>query len=170
MIEDVELMKLKKELIEEMGVYFECQDMLSPLSSRIFGYLALAGDKGATFDEILEELQVSKSSLSTNLQLLQSMGRIGYYTKSGDRRRYFKASVDNMINRLDDKINSWKKERELHVKVLNYREKTLSADDKLTMKNRKDLSFNKHYIEFVDAMIENLCKLKNNLITVNQVQ
>ncbi|MEL4306814.1 GbsR/MarR family transcriptional regulator [Joostella sp. CR20] len=170
MADETDLKKLKHELVEEMGVYFECQDMLSPLASRIFGYLALVGDEGATFDEILEELQVSKSSVSTNLQLLQSMGRIGYYTKPGDRRRYFKASFDNMINRLEDKINSWRKERELHVKVKNYREKLIATNKQVSVENKKDISFNLHYIDFVDAMIENLCKLKSNLITINQVQ
>ncbi|WP_417443465.1 GbsR/MarR family transcriptional regulator [Joostella sp.] len=170
MLIDEKLNKVKAELIEEMGVYFECQDILSPLSSRIFAYLALAGDDGVTFDEILEELKISKSSASTNLQLLQSMGRVGYYTKPGDRKRYFKVSFDNMVNRLDDKINSWKKEKELHIKVLDYRHKVLLANDKIDreIENRKDLSYNKHYIEFVDRMIENLHKLKSNLITVNQ--
>ncbi|MDG3583165.1 GbsR/MarR family transcriptional regulator [Galbibacter pacificus] len=164
-----QMSKLKKELIEEMGVYFESQDILSPLSSRIFALLALVGYDGVTFDEIVEELEVSKSSVSTNLQLLQSMGRISYYTKPGDRKRYFKISVNDMVNRLDDKIDSWQKERKLHEKVANYRKEIIAISNKTNSEIQKDLSFNIHYIEFVDKMIENLQKLKTNiLITINQ--
>lgn len=171
MANKLELVKVKKQLIEEMGVYFESHDVLSPLSSRIFAYLALSGNSGATFDDILEELEVSKSSVSTNLQLLQSMGRVGYYTKPGDRRRYFKIAEDSMINRLDDKVASWEQEKKLHQKVLNYKKLQFQHSELTEEEEKREMGFSTHYIEFLDSMIENLKKLKNNLlITINQEQ
>ncbi|WP_417363051.1 GbsR/MarR family transcriptional regulator [Galbibacter sp.] len=171
MADPLELIKVKKQLIEEMGVYFESQDILSPLSSRIFAFLALAGNSGATFDEIVEELEVSKSSVSTNLQLLQTMGRVGYYTKSGDRRRYFKIAENNMVNRLDDKVASWEREKVLHVKVLEYKKLQFEHNSLTKEEQQREMGFSIHYIEFLESMIENLKKLKNNLlITINQEQ
>ncbi|QLE03101.1 MarR family transcriptional regulator [Galbibacter sp. BG1] len=169
MNENLEIQQLKKQIIEEMGVYFESEDTTSPLSSRIFALLVLEGSEGASFDKIVEELEISKSSASTNLQILQSMGRVSYYTKPGDRKRYFKASVTSLVNRLEDKIQSWKRERCLHERVATYREKVISNNEDNNIDVEKDLSFNIHYIEFVDVMIDNLSRLKNNiLITVNQ--
>lgn len=166
-----ELLKIKKQLIEEMGVYFESQDILSPLSSRIFAYLALTGNSGASFDEIVEELEVSKSSVSTNLQLLQTMGRIGYYTKPGDRRRYFKIAEHNMVNRLDDKVASWEREKVLHLKMLDYTKLRFEHSTLTKEEEQREMGFSTHYIEFLESMIENLKKLKNNLlITINQEQ
>src|SRR5690606_31154174 len=156
MSDPLELLKIKKRLIEEMGVYFESQDILSPLSSRIFAYLALTGNSGATFDEIVEELEVSKSSVSTNLQLLQTMGRVGYYTKPGDRRRYFKIAAHNMVNRLDDKVASWQREKELHLKVLEYKKLQLENSSLTTEEQQREMGFSTHYIEFLESMIENL--------------
>ncbi|MCX2680587.1 MarR family transcriptional regulator [Galbibacter sp. EGI 63066] len=165
------MQKQKKEIIEEMGVYFECHGNLSPLSSRIFAYLVLCGEDGATFDKMLEELEMSKSSASTNLQLLQSMGRIGYYTKPGDRKRYFKISIENSINRLDEKINSWEKEKQLHQKVYRYRQEMFKMGDKPVEEYNVELSMNKHFVEFADEMIKSLEKLKNNILTtINKKQ
>lgn len=166
-----ELLKVKKQLIEEMGVYFESQDILSPLSSRIFAYLAIVGHSGVTFDEIVEELEVSKSSVSTNLQLLQTMGRVGYYTKSGDRKRYFKIAEHSVVNRLDDKVAAWEREKELHHKVLAYKKLQFAQSSLTKEEQQRETGFLTHYIEFLESMIENLKKLKNNLlITINQEQ
>lgn len=157
-----ELSKEKADLIEEMGVYFESCDTLSPLSSRIFALLALTMEKGITFEEIQEALDASKSSISTNLQILQSKGRITYCTKPGDRKRYFRIDDKQIINRLDDKIETWKQERNLHMKIINYKEhaiKLIENPDKESIK----LIYNQHYITFIEAMIENLETLKTNL-------
>ncbi|GLB48294.1 GbsR/MarR family transcriptional regulator [Neptunitalea lumnitzerae] len=159
-----ELEKEKRLLIEEMGVCFENWDTLSPLSSRIFALLALSLEDGVPFEEIQETLEASKSSISTNLQLLQSKGRIGYCTKPGDRKRYFKIDDQQVINRLDEKIEAWKQEKLLHEKVLRYKEKVLEVKEiELKDSLQLRLSYNKHYIEFIDKMLQNLELLKENL-------
>lgn len=162
-MQNEELLKQKKYLIEEMGVYFETCDTLSPLSSRIFAYLALSLEDGVSFEELQEELEASKSSISTNLQLLQSMGRIGYCTKPGDRKRYFRIDEEQILNRLDDKIEMWKHEKRLHEKVLEYKHQYIEKEEVEEVKKIKT-QYNEHYISFIEAMIINLEKLKNNLI------
>lgn len=157
----------KKLLVEEMGVYFETCDTLSPLSSRIFAYLALTLEDGVSFEELQEALEASKSSISTNLQLLQSMGRIGYCTRPGDRKRYFKIDDEQIINRLEDKIETWNHEKNLHKKVLDYKRKAQETLDSKEV-NQIKFQYNEHYISFIESMIENLEKLKINLIQLKK--
>lgn len=157
----------KKLLVEEMGVYFETCDTLSPLSSRIFAYLALTLEDGVSFEELQEALEASKSSISTNLQLLQSMGRIGYCTRPGDRKRYFKIDDEQIINRLEDKIETWNHEKNLHHKVLEYKRKVVNTLDSKEV-NQIKFQYNEHYISFIESMIENLEKLKINLIQLKK--
>ena len=82
----------KQVLIEELGVYFETEYDLPPLAARIFANLVVTDEDGLTFDDCIEKRGASKSSISTSLNLLQQIGFINYFTKSGDRKRYFKIS------------------------------------------------------------------------------
>lgn len=78
----------KRNLIEKLGVQLE-GDQLAPLAARILATLILTGKKGITFDELVRDLCAGKSTISTHLDHLQSSNRIKYFTKSGDRKRYF---------------------------------------------------------------------------------
>ena len=61
----------KQELIEMFGVHFEQLYNISPLASRILGTLIIDGCKsGLTFEELVDKMQASKSSISTNINLL----------------------------------------------------------------------------------------------------
>lgn len=83
----------RAQLIETFGVHFETLYHLPPLASRILANLIVdACDRGTTFDELVNLLGASKSSISTNLNLLLKLGKINYFTTAGDRRKYFRAS------------------------------------------------------------------------------
>lgn len=157
-----ELEKEKCDLVEELGVYFEKNETFSPLSARIFSIMVLTGEGGVTFDQLLEKLEASKSSISTNLQLLQSTGKITYFTKTGDRKRYFKIAPDQMLVRLDEKIEQWKKEKELLEKVHCYKMRFLQNNQQ-SDPDDAGLLFNRHYIKFAEDMLNNLTKLKENI-------
>ncbi|MBK5208255.1 MAG: transcriptional regulator [Flavobacteriaceae bacterium] len=165
MINEKDLIEEKMALVEELGVNIQCADNLPPLASRIFVYLILNGVEGATFEELTDKLEASKSSISTNLQLLQSMGRITYYTKCGDRKRYFKVSTNHFISRLDEKIELWTKELSNHQKIYNYKKKILQLNNNFT-ENNLNLKFNVQYSEFINKMINNLTELKQNTLTI----
>ena len=165
MIDENNLMAEKLALVEELGVHFVDADHLAPLASRIFVYLILNGVEGASFEELTEKLEASKSSVSTNLQLLQSIGRISYYTKCGDRKRYFKVSPNHIISRLDEKITLWTKDRINHQKIYNYKKRLLQLKNNYD-ENNLSLQFNRQYMEFIDKMINNLTELKQNILTI----
>ena len=100
----------KRKLIEEIGVHFEKIHNLAPLSARIYIIMILSPNDGHTFDEIIEITQASKSSVSTQLNLLLQTKKVEYFTKSGDRKRYFRASRTYLKNTLNDEMNRTKEE------------------------------------------------------------
>jgi len=60
-----------------------------------------------TFDEIVEEMKISKSSASTALKNLEIRGVIEYITYPGERKRYFRfctGDVDERLRDLDQKL------------------------------------------------------------------
>ena len=72
----------RKNLIEELGVHLE-GDHLAPLAARILATLILSGKKGVTFEELVNELNAGKSTVSTHLDHLQNTNRVTYFTKPG---------------------------------------------------------------------------------------
>lgn len=82
----------KMELIEELGVHFERVRQLPPLAARIYSLLILCSKDGYCFESIVGMTKSSKSSVSTNLNLLLQGGIVKYHTKPGDRKRYFRLS------------------------------------------------------------------------------
>jgi DNA-binding transcriptional regulator GbsR (MarR family) len=151
-----------KEVTEELGVYFEQNKLLSPLSARIFSMLILTDKDGLSFDEIIEGLDSCKSSVSTNLQLLQTQGRVVYFTKPGDRKRYFKIAPNDIFVQLDKKIQQWEKERSIHLKVYNFKKK-LYQQKNISAENNRGLQYTKNYALFIGDFIQNLTQLKANL-------
>src|SRR5690606_22312622 len=86
------LSEKQKEIIERVGVFHEKKGM-QPVVGRIIGLLLVAEPAEATFDEIQNVLQVSKSAVSNALTFLQGREIADYTTKPGDRKRYFKLKV-----------------------------------------------------------------------------
>ena len=94
----------KKKLIEEVGLHFEKVSQMAPLAARIYAIMILSPYDGHTFDEILEMTRASKSSVSTQLNFLLQLKKVEYFTKSGDRKRYFRASKTYLINTLKEEL------------------------------------------------------------------
>jgi len=112
----------KQRLIEELGVHFEAEYNLPPLAARIFGNLVVTEEVGLTFDDCQMKRGASKSSISTSLNLLLQLGIITYFTKSGDRRRYFKISDKStfFIKKLEQAIKKAANESKMIQKVAEY--------------------------------------------------
>ncbi len=100
----------KKSLIEDVGLNFQERHNLSPLAGRIFALLVLSKKDGFSFEQLIEITQASKSSVSTNLNLLIQMKFVEYYTKPGDRKRYFRMTKSNLRISLEEKLSDLEKE------------------------------------------------------------
>jgi DNA-binding transcriptional regulator GbsR (MarR family) len=103
----------KKNLIETIGGLLEERANLSPLASRIYALLILSSNNGISFETIAKTIQASKSSVSSNLNVLLQLHYVNYYTKSGDRKRYFRTSQFFIQNTMEQQIPLI--EKELHI-------------------------------------------------------
>ncbi|WP_031426573.1 GbsR/MarR family transcriptional regulator [Flavimarina sp. Hel_I_48] len=159
-------MKKKEHLIERLGVYLECKEQIAPLAARIVSNLILTGKKGVTFDNMVCGLGASKSTIFTHLTNLQAAKKISYYTKPGDRKKYFVISQDAMLLSMNEMIEKWNTERELHIEIMQYKENinnTLAEEDKLD--EAFDLEFHQDYLNFLEQASSGMKKLRDNLTT-----
>lgn len=156
MKEDIE--KEKKELVEELGVQLE-NDKLAPVAARIFATLILAGKQGITFDQLVLDLNASKSTVSTNLEHLQATNRAMYFTKPGDRKRYFVINEDLKSNLIDEMVSKWEADRKIHEKVLEFKKKhNESIDDEGAL--AFDLQFQEDFLTYLNEATAAIKKLK----------
>lgn len=154
----MDIQKEKAELIEMFGVHFETLYHLPPLASRILGVLIVDCCKdGITFEELVERMNASKSSVSTNINLLLKIGKITYYTISGDRKKYFKPSP--FSERFGSYLKILEMEKEIIERMLSYREKTASCPEELcNLENTK--AYKSHVLDVEKLLKKNIEKFK----------
>ena len=152
----------KKELIEKLGVNIEKFHNIAPVAARIFATLILAEKKGITFEELVKDLNASKSTVSTNLELLQSLNKVSYITHSGDRKRYFIIHPNLKLHFIDEIIDKWNKEKTIHLDIIDYKEKLKKTKGK--DEPDCDIEFNKDFIIFLEETTTAIQKLKLNII------
>lgn len=111
----------KKQLVERLGVHFEKIQKMPPLAARIFATLILNGEQGATFDGLVLELEASKSSICTHLNSLEAQQKIRYFTKCGDRKRYYSPCPGYIRRKIDLLLTQWRTEIELQEQMLSYK-------------------------------------------------
>jgi len=107
-------------LIEDIGMLLEYRADLTPLAARIYATLLISSNEGLTFDEIIELVQASKSTVSHNLNILIQLHYVEYFTKPGDRKRYFRTSRLYVQNALEQYMALLNKEMEIINRVDTY--------------------------------------------------
>lgn len=153
----------RKELIEELGIHFENEYSLPPLAARIFASLVLTDEIGLTFEECLLKRGASKSSISTSINLLLQLGMIKYFTKAGDRKRYFKIADKNtfFIKKLEQALKKVQNESKMIQKVVAYNE-TYNPDKYVANKEKTKIYMDclKKNQNAFEVTIEKLSKLE----------
>lgn len=141
------IQKEREEIIEVLGIHFESLYDIPPLAARILGVLIVDGCKsGLTFDFLVEKLAASKSSISTNLNLLLKMEKIYYFTITGDRKKYFKSSP--LSDRLTNYLKMIEAESNIITKMHDYRKKTASCvEEKCNLENIISYKNHLHSVE-----------------------
>ncbi|MFO7720914.1 MAG: transcriptional regulator [Gillisia sp.] len=156
------LITQKKELIEKIGVNLEKLEKLAPVAARIFATLILSKKRGVTFEALVEELNASKSSISTHLESLQNLKKVSYITRPGDRKRYFIIHPNLILNIINEMVDKWDNEKSIHQDIIEYKEiqKQNSEEDELEF----DMEFNKDFLVFLEEAKTAIEKLKLNII------
>ena len=111
------------QLVEELGMLLEKNIKLSPLASRIYSLLILSSSEGLTFEEIRILIQASKSSISVNINVLLQLDYINYYTKTGNRKRYFRLAKYSSLVSLNSHCQDISDEIQLIVTINIYNKK-----------------------------------------------
>jgi len=154
---DKSLEERKKELVEKFGVFMERQENLPPIAARIFASLVINKEGGTTFDELVVFLAASKSTISTNIQLLSNRGMLTFYTKPGDRKKYFILSPESLLSRVEEDIIRYRTEYQIVKEITEFREEIseLKADS---------INNNSYpYLDFLSNSLLLLEQLKENV-------
>ncbi len=148
-MEESERYQKQKELIESIGRSYE-KDGFQPVTGRILGLLMVMDKEEFTFDEIVQEMQISKSSASNALKNLELRGVIEYVTYPGDRKRYFRfvsRDIDELIDETAKKL-----QHSLHIMQQIIKLKKNS--------NSKNAKYLRQIIDGMNFFIGHLDKLK----------
>lgn len=100
--------KIFQDAVKFYGTVFS----LPPLASKIYSYLLFDYEKvGITFDEFVEVLSASKSSVSTSISLLLNAQLIVDHNKIDERKRYFfindeyqKIRFEKIVQKMQDEL------------------------------------------------------------------
>jgi len=152
----------KDELIEMFGVHFETHHRFSPLSARILSVLIVENCRpGLTFDDLVLKLGASKSSVSTNLNLLLKMGKVEYHTVSGDRKKYYRPA--SFSSRMRTYLEIVIDEKKMVDRMLAYKDKTAKTDTEHI--NLEMLKVYQEHVQdfegFLNNTIQKLDKIEN---------
>lgn len=156
-----ELEREKGQLIEELGVIMESKHQLAPVAARILSTLILTGQGGITFDRLVRSLNASKSTISTHLDQLQNTNKIKYFTKPGDRKRYFIVNQNLIFEVIDEMTAQWETEKAVQQKILRYKQMSNTLLEE--KENPFDLDFQKDLLVFLDEATTAIQKLKTKL-------
>ena len=152
----------KQNLVERLGVFMEQREQLAPLAARILSYVVLTGKTGTTFEDLVRDLCASKSTISTHMNHLSDLKRIVYFTKTGDRKKYYTINEDSIIQSIDSMMESWVIQKELHQEIKSYKDKINQQNNENTSKF--DLDFHENYIQFLDEVTESVATLRSKII------
>jgi DNA-binding transcriptional regulator GbsR (MarR family) len=113
-----ERIRKQKELVEAVGQTY-AKKGLPHTTGRILGLLTVMDKEEYTFDEIVEELQISKASASNSLRMLEMKNVIEYNTVAGDRKRYFRLRKQERFSLIDEHVTTMKETRDFLQTVLD---------------------------------------------------
>jgi len=153
-----ERIRKQKELVQDMGMFYE-KGGLQPVAARILSLLIIMDKEQYTFDEIVEELQISKSAASNSLHILEIRNFIETITKPGDRKRYFRFRKMDKFAIIDDHRNRLQKVADFLKKVLE-------------LKANQNSENSMHIKDLIDMLSFFLCKfedLKKEFLTSQKV-
>lgn len=158
-----EICSKKMELVEKLGVHLEKRENLAPVAARIMSLIILTGKRGTTFDDLVTVLCASKSTISTHLNHLLDLQKIEYFTKTGDRKKYFVIDKDSVLHHIDHMISEWETIINLHREIRAYKE-TINEHNTNDEDEKFDLSFHNDYIKFLEGATSSIKELKGKLI------
>lgn len=123
------MIEIDRELFREMVKFYGSAYQLPPLAAKIYAYLIFDFErKGVSFDEFVEVFSASKSSVSSNLNLLLGLKIIGDYTRIDQRKRFFVMNEQYMRIRFEEIIAKMERELAILDRLKEFRQTSTSED------------------------------------------
>ncbi|MBW7868980.1 MAG: MarR family transcriptional regulator [Brumimicrobium sp.] len=162
---DKKLKKRQAELIDYLGVFFVEDEHLTPIEGRILALIILFGKQGVTFEDIITELSIGKSTASSYLEDLQKRKRIEFYMKEGDRKRYFIVKRDSLNTSFAKLEEQWTTRRINFERVLNFQKDCMLQG--VVSKDNFDVDFLIQFIKYAGEVIQSIRHLRNEMTKFN---
>lgn len=139
--------KIFQDAVKFYGTVFN----LPPLASKIYAYLLFDYEKvGITFDEFVEVLCASKSSVSTSISLLLNAQLIIDHNKMDERKRYFFINDEYKKIRFEKIVQKMKDELKL-------------LDDLNNFKKNQDNEYNERIEAYKALLYKNIENIQESL-------
>lgn len=139
--------KIFQDAVRFYGTVFN----IPPLASKIYAYLLFDYEKvGITFDEFVEVLSASKSSVSTSISLLLNAQLIVDHNKMDERKRYFFINDEYKKIRFEKIVQKMQDELKL-------------LDDLNTFKKVKDDGYNERIEAYKVLLNKNIKNIQESL-------
>lgn len=103
--------------VEDFGLYFE-HFGLARTAGRMLGWLLVCDPPHQTMDELVEVLQVSKSSISTTSRLLMYIGLVSKVSFPGERKDFYRISENAWVQGWEAKNNQTTEMKQMAVRGL----------------------------------------------------
>lgn len=139
-------LKIDEALYQKLFAFYTKSYQLPPLAAKIYAYLIFDFEiQGVTFEELVDVFKSSKSSVSSNLKLLQQGGFLVTISKMEERKRFFVINPDFVKIRFGSMIEKLETEMEIIDDLKNYR--ILQNDDESSKMHIKRLDI---YADFLN--------------------
>jgi len=145
------MVEIEKDLFCDMVKFYGNAFHLPPLAAKIYAYLIFDFDrKGVAFDEFVEVFSASKSSVSSNLNLLLNLNIISDFNRIDERKRFFAMNEKYMQIRFAEIITKMEDELLILNKLKDFR----NSNDEASLKK----------FEIYQNLFQNsISNIKNNL-------
>ena len=130
----------QNKLIEKIGLYLEKQGY-QPIAGRVLGLLMVMDKEEYTFDEIIAQMHISKSSASAALKNLELRNAVEYVTYPNDRKRYFRISFTDTNTIIDETEKKFKNYGDIIDQVVNLKENQNSKNATVLRNISKGIKF-----------------------------
>lgn len=144
----------QRKLIEVIGRSYE-KEGYQPIAGRIMGLLMVMDKERYTFDEITEELNISKSSASNVLRNLEIRGVIEYITIPGDRKRYYQLRKRDSSSMIEEVIQFLHEKMKLLNNIIELKADKSSGNSEHF---KEMIAMMEHYLDYVQQKKSELSK------------
>ncbi len=153
----------KKDLYQDMVAFYANLFGLPPLHAKLYVFMMFdVGHRGFTFDELLRQFNVSKSSLSNSLRMLIQHRYIEYISPIDSRKRFYRINSKFLEIRFGDAIEKLKTERGLMIRMLLCNERKKDVNDIVLNAIRQYVNILDKHIGTFEEILREIVNLHNH--------